>query len=315
MTLFIAIQMDDIHQINIHGDSTFAMMREAARRNYKLFYYMPKDLSYINGEIVAHGHFVTVNIMADKDAPPFTLQKQETINLAAADVVLMRQDPPFDMGYITATHLLDFLHPKPFVVNNPTSVRNAPEKLFTLHFKDLMPETLVSRHMGDIKNFHKEYGDIIVKPLHGNGGAGIFKLSPHDPNLDSLLEMFFASSSEPLMIQRFIKNVTKGDKRIILADGVPIGAINRVPLKGQIRSNMHVGGQAMKSELTEKEREICARLEPILKEQQLIFTGIDVIDGCLTEINVTSPTGLQEIGRFNNSCPEGDIWDAIENYL
>ena len=241
----------------------------------------------------------------------FTFGPAETLDLGAMDVVLMRQDPPFDMAYITATHLLELIHPKTLVVNDPASVRNAPEKLFVLQFRDLMPETLVTADRDAILAFRREHGDIVVKPLFGNGGAGVFLVRAADPNLNALLELFTERSREPLMVQRYVPDVRKGDKRIILVDGEPMGAINRVPAEGEARSNMHVGGRPEPTTMTDREREICARIGPALKAKGLTFVGIDVIGGYLTEINVTSPTGLQEVARFDGVHLEAAIWDAI----
>ncbi|MBV8399674.1 MAG: glutathione synthase, partial [Acetobacteraceae bacterium] len=233
-------------------------------------------------------------------------------DVGTMDVVLMRQDPPFDMAYITATHMLEHIHPKTLVVNDPAAVRNAPEKILVTKFPELMPPTLITWDFEAIRSFREEYGDIVVKPLFGNGGAGVFRIRPDDENLAALLEMHFARSREPLMLQRYEPAVRRGDKRIILVDGEPMGAINRVPKTGEARSNMHVGGRAEKSELSARDREICARIGPMLREQGLIFVGIDVIGDWLTEINVTSPTGLQEIARFDGVHLEGAIWDRIE---
>jgi glutathione synthase len=243
----------------------------------------------------------------------FTLGAEEELDLGTgADVVLMRQDPPFDMGYITATHILEHIHPKTLVVNDPASVRNAPEKLFVTHFPELMPITMVTADRRRIADFRREHGDIIIKPLFGNGGAGVFHLRPEDPNMNALVEMFTERSREPLMIQKYVPAVREGDKRIILVDGVAMGAINRVPAAGEARSNMHVGGRPEPTTLTDREKEICAAIGPELKKRGMIFVGIDVIGGLLTEINVTSPTGLQEIARFDGVHLEKAIWDAIE---
>jgi glutathione synthase len=246
----------------------------------------------------------------------YDLGEAKIIDLAKeTDVILMRQDPPFDMNYITATHLLEAVHPESFVVNHPGHVRNAPEKIFVTEFPDLMPPTLITRSAARIRDFREEFKDIIVKPLFGNGGAGVFHLKPGDENLNSLLELFAAQSREPLMVQAYLPDVRKGDKRIILVDGKPVGAINRVPAEGEARSNMHVGGVAEKSMLTPRELEICERIGPELKKRDLIFVGIDVIGDYMTEINVTSPTGLQEVNRFDGSKLESLIWDAIETRL
>jgi glutathione synthase len=236
----------------------------------------------------------------------------ERLDLGGMDVVLMRQDPPFDMAYITATHLLEHIHPKTLVVNDPASVRNAPEKLLVTHFPELMPPTLITWDLDAIRSFRAEHQDIIVKPLFGNGGAGVFRIKPDDENLSSLLEMHFARSREPLMFQRYEPAVRRGDKRIILIDGVAMGAINRVPAQGEARSNMHVGGRPEKTVLTPREQAICDTIGPTLRDQGLIFVGIDVIGDWLTEINVTSPTGLQEVARFDGTLLEKAIWDSIE---
>jgi glutathione synthase len=259
--------------------------------------------------VVAHANAVTV--ARDKGAH-WKFGPDETLDLATMDVVLLRQDPPFDMAYITNTHLLEHIHPKTLVVNDPASVRNAPEKLFVLHFPELMPETLVTADRRQILAFRDKHQDIIVKPLFGNGGAGVFHIKPGDSNLNSLIEMFTERSREPLMVQKYVPAVRQGDKRIILVDGVPMGAINRVPAAGESRSNMHVGGRPEKTTLTEREKHICATIGPALRERGLLFVGIDVIGDYLTEINVTSPTGLQEIARFDGVQLEKAIWDAIE---
>ena len=312
MALKVALQMDPIEDIDINGDSSFVLGLEALKRGYQLFHYHPYDISYHHGRVSAHVKPLQLRHEAGNH---FTFGEERKMDLTELDVVLMRQDPPFDMSYITITHLLEHVHPKTLVVNDPVSVRNAPEKLLVTKFRDLMPETLITRNEADIRAFRDEYKDIIVKPLHGNGGAGVFHLKPGDENLSSLLEMFFATNREPLMVQRFMEEVREGDKRIILSDGKPIGAINRVPQAGEARSNMHVGGQAMKSELTKREYEICEIIGPTLREQGLIFVGIDVIGDCLTEINVTSPTGLQEINRYDETCLEAILWDDIEKRL
>jgi glutathione synthase len=245
----------------------------------------------------------------------YSFAPRETIDLAACDVVLMRQDPPFDMAYITATHVLEHIHPRTLVVNDPAHVRNAPEKLFVTHFPQLMPPTLITADAAEIAAFRAEFKDIIVKPLYGNGGAGVFRIKPDDENLSALIEMFTSASREPLMVQRYEPAVRQGDKRIILVDGKAEGAINRVPAAGEARANMHVGGKATKTELTKREREICETIGPELKKRGLIFVGIDVIGDWLTEINVTSPTGIQEIGRFDGTDLAAKIWDAIEAKL
>jgi glutathione synthase len=307
--LRVAVQMDPIESINIDADSTFALMLEAQARGHQLWHYHVRNLALSNGRVTAQGEPVTVE---RRHGAHWTFGAREEIDLATMDVVLMRQDPPFDMAYITATHILEHIHPKTLVVNDPAAVRNAPEKIFVTHFPDLMPETLVTADRGQILKFRETHKDIIVKPLFGNGGAGVFHIKPGDSNLTSLIEMFTERSREPLMVQRYVPEVRKGDKRIILVDGVPMGAINRVPAEGEARSNMHVGGRPEQTVLTAREREICDRIGPALREQGMIFVGIDVIGDYLTEINVTSPTGLQEIARFDGVHLEKAIWDAIE---
>jgi len=310
MSLRIAIQMDPIDSIDINGDSTFVIGLEAQKRGYSLFHYLPTDLTMVDGRIITLARPMTLKREVGNH---FELGEERWINLHDdVDVVLMRQDPPFDMGYITASHLLDHIHPDTFVVNDPAQVRNAPEKLFVTKYPDLMPPTMITRNKQQIENFREEHKDIIVKPLFGNGGAGVFHLKPGDENLNSLLEMFEQQYPEPFMIQAYLSDVRKGDKRIILVDGEPVGAVNRVPAEGEARSNMHVGGKPVQSQLTERELEICKRIGQDLKERDLIFVGIDVIGDYMTEINVTSPTGLQEINRFDGVCLEAKIWDAIE---
>ena len=308
----VAIQMDHVSTIGIDGDSSFVMGLEAQRRGYKLWHYEPQDLSYSKGRVVAVAQEMELR---RELCNHFTLGEKTVIDLADIDVVLMRQDPPFDMSYISATHLLDLVHPKTLVVNNPSEVRNAPEKLFMLKYPDLLAPTMISRDAQAIRDFRDEQKDIIVKPLFGNGGAGVFHIAPGDENLNSLLEMFAGINREPLMIQKYLHAVRAGDKRIILIDGVPVGGTNRVPQVGEARSNMHVGGQAEKTHLTEREHEICEAIGPNLETRGLIFVGIDVIGGFLTEINVTSPTGLQEVNAFDDVCLESDLWDAIETRL
>ena len=310
MTLRVAVQMDPIQSINIAGDSTFVLMLEAQARGHQLWHYHVRHLSMRSGRVLAHAQPVTVR---REPGNHFTLGETVELDLATdVDVVLMRQDPPFDMAYITATHILEHIHPRTLVVNDPAQVRNAPEKLFVLRFPELMPETLVTADIREIRAFRQAHGDIILKPLFGNGGAGVFHLRPDDPNLNSLLEMFTEKSREPLMVQKYLPAVREGDKRIILVDGVAMGAINRVPAAGEARSNMHVGGTPVATTMTERERAICAAIGPELKARGMIFVGIDVIGGHLTEINVTSPTGLQEVARFDGVFLEHAIWDAIE---
>jgi len=311
--LNVAFQMDPMHSINIKGDSSFVLALEAQARGHKLWHYLPQDLSYNEGKVSAFAHPMTVQ--REEGGRHFEFGTPARIDLRDMDVVWMRQDPPFDMAYITATHLLELVHPDTLVVNNPEEVRNAPEKLFVTKFRDLMPPTLITRRADDVREFRAKYGEIIVKPLYGNGGAGVFHLREDDSNLSSLLELFFIQSREPVMVQKFLPEVRHGDKRIILIDGEVAGAINRVPAKGEVRSNMVVGGMAEASKLTPREEEICARLKPELKKRGLIFVGIDVIGDWLTEINVTSPTGLQAVNRFDGVKLEADIWDAIEAKL
>ncbi len=309
MSLAVAIQMDPIETVDIEADSTFALALEAERRGHGLYHYLPRDLTYDRGRVLAKARPLQVRREKGGHA---TLGPPEIIDLRTLDVVLMRQDPPFDMGYIGATHLLERVHPDTLVVNDPVSVRNAPEKLFVTQFPDLMPPTLITYDPDQIKAFRQAYKDIIVKPLYGNGGAGVFHIKPDDDNLTSLLELFDQAVNEPLMVQQYLPEVRTGDKRIILIDGEPVGALNRVPAEGEARANLHVGGRAEPSTLNRREREICEAIGPVLKEQGLVFVGIDVIGNWLTEINVTSPTGLQEIGRFDGTSLELKVWDAIE---
>ena len=322
MTLAVAVQMDPMPSIGIENDSTFALMLEAQQRGHALYHYEISGLSLDEGLRDADGRY-SERLFAR--AHPVRVKREQgnhyrfgdplRLNLASMDVVLMRQDPPFDMAYITATHLLEHIHPKTLVVNDPRNVRNAPEKLLVTHFPQLMPPTLISWDLEDIRAFRVRHGDIIVKPLFGNGGAGIFRIKPDDENLAALLEMHFARSREPLMFQRYEPAVRRGDKRIILVDGEPMGAINRVPAEGEARSNMHVGGRAEATTLTQRDLEICAAIGPTLREQGLLFTGIDVIGDYLTEINVTSPTGIQAIARLDGIDLAGAIWDRIEQKL
>ena len=312
MPLAVAVQMDPIESIDIGADSTFALMLEAQRRGHRLHYYLPQDLSWRQEAITAFVHPIELrDVMGDH----FTRSPGETRDLSEMDVVLMRQDPPFDLGYIAATHILEHLAPGTLVVNNPASVRDAPEKLFVTHFHDLMPPTLITRRKEDVFAFRREFGDIIVKPLYGAGGAGVFRITPEDQNLGALIELFAELHREPLMVQQYLPAVRKGDKRIILVDGEIAGAVNRVPADGEARSNFHAGGKAAAAELTDRDREICARLAPELKRRGLIFVGIDVIGDYLTEINVTSPTGLQEIKQLDRIDIAPIIWDAIERRM
>ncbi|AGT09120.1 glutathione synthase [Paracoccus aminophilus] len=312
MSLYVALQMDPIENVSIQGDSSYRLGLEAEARGHRLFEYTADRLSYSEGRVLATGRKITLR---REEGNHVTFGDWETVDLRDFDVVWLRQDPPFDMAYITTTHLLDRVHPETYVVNDPFWVRNSPEKLLVLDFPDLTPPTLITRNIEDIRAFRRKHGDIIVKPLYGNGGAGVFHLRPEDPNLSSLMETFTAINREPVIAQKYLPAVVKGDKRVILVDGEPVGAINRVPAAGEARSNMHVGGRPEPVGLTEREREICARIGPILREKGLIFTGIDVIDGWLTEINVTSPTGIQELERFDGINAAALIWDAIERRL
>ena len=309
MHLTVAIQMDPIDRIDIGGDSTFALTLEAQARGHKLWYYLPKHLVQRDGKISANAQELTVR---NERGNHFTLGAHQTLDLATMDVVLLRQDPPFDMGYITTTLILERLPKRVVVVNDPYWVRNSPEKIFVTEFPDLMPPTLITSDAEAIRAFRAEHGEIVVKPLYGNGGAGVFRVQPQDENLNTIMEFFAAFVREPMMVQRYVPQVRQGDKRIILVDGEAVGAINRVPAKGEARSNMHVGGKPEKTVLTPREREICARIGPELKRRGMIFTGIDVIGDYLTEINVTSPTGIWEIRRFDGTDIAALIWNAIE---
>ena len=309
MSLKVAIQMDPIELVDIDADSTFRLAEEAQIRGHELFYYTPNKLILENGIVFAKGSKLKVKRVKGDH---FTLEKEILVNLNDFDVVWLRQDPPFDMGYITYTHMLDRLGSNTLVVNNPFWVRNYPEKLLVLNFPDLTPPTVIARDITALKEFKEKHKDIIIKPLYGNGGAGVFRLGPDDKNISSLHELFSGINNEPLIAQKFLPDVSKGDKRIILVDGEPVGAINRVPAKGETRSNMHVGGRPEKIELSQRDLEICARIGPLLKEKGQIFVGIDVIGNWLTEINVTSPTGIQELERFNKENIAELIWEAIE---
>lgn len=305
----IAFQMDPIGPININGDSTFRLAEEAQARGHELFYYTPDNLAYDEGRIMARGWPLSVQRV---EGDHFRLGEEATVDLADFDVVWLRQDPPFDMFYITTTHLLDRLSPGTLVVNDPFWVRNYPEKLLILDFPQLMPPTAIARDLATIKAFRARHGDVILKPLYGNGGAGVFHLPDSDRNLSSLHELFTGFSREPLIVQKYLPEIKQGDKRIILVDGEPVGAINRVPAEGETRSNMHVGGRPEKVELTERDLEICATIGPLLREKGQVFVGIDVIGTHLTEINVTSPTGIQELERFDGVNIAAKIWEVIE---
>mgnify|MGYP005986983865 CR=1 FL=1 len=309
--LTVAVQMDPLDSINIAGDSSFALMLSAQARGHKLFHYAPEDLNYSADRVWTKAHPVTVQRVAGNH---FSFGEPVKLDLGdEADVVLMRQDPPFDLGYITATHLLERIADRTLVVNDPAQVRNAPEKVWVLDFAQFMPPTLVTRSVDEAKAFLAEHGEIVVKPLHGNGGKAIFKIGRDGANLSSLIEVFNTAYREPHMVQAFLPDIAKGDKRIVLVDGAVAGAINRLPGEGEIRSNLAVGGSAAKTELTDKEKEICAVLGPELQKRGLLFVGIDVIGGqWLTEINVTSPTGIVAIDRFNGTDTGAMIWAAIE---
>ncbi|MCZ2328078.1 glutathione synthase [Bartonella sp. F02] len=305
----IALQMDHISTVKIQGDTTFALALSAQERGHVLFHYTPDRLSMRDGCVIARIEPLTVR---DQEGDHYQLGKSFRTELADMDVVLLRQDPPFDMNYITTTHLLERIHPKTLVVNDPVWVRNCPEKIFVTEFSDLMPETLITKDIEEIKDFRAKFGDIIIKPLYGNGGAGVFYLKQDDRNLTSLLEIFAQNYREPFIVQRYLDMVRKGDKRIILLDGTPVGAINRIPAETDVRSNMHVGGRAESIGLTERDYEICARIGPALKERGFILVGIDVIGDYITEINVTSPTGLREIKRFDGTDIASLFWDVVE---
>jgi glutathione synthase len=309
MKLNVAVQMDPIARINIRGDSTFALLLEAQKRGHGLSYYTPDKMSLVGDELVAPIQLLTVR---DEPGNHFTLGEPRREPLAAFDVILLRQDPPFDLAYITSTHFLEQLQPRTLVVNDPVAVRNAPEKLFVMNFPQLMPPTLISRDLEEINAFRDAIGPVVMKPLHGYGGAAVFRVMPQDMNFGSLYDMFSVTFREPWVIQRFIPEIKHGDKRIILVDGEFTGAVNRVPAADDLRSNMVRGGAAKATDLTEREREICSALGPSLRERGLLFVGIDVIDGFLTEINVTSPTGIRAVARLGGPDIAAMIWDAIE---
>lgn len=308
----IAIQMDHISTIHIKGDTTFALALEAQRRGHELFHYTPDRLSMRDGKVTARVEALQVR---DNENDYYTLAEPQRIGLQTMDVVLLRQDPPFDMNYITTTHLLERIGGRTLVVNDPNWVRNSPEKIFVTEFPDLMPETLITRDVNEVNAFRAEFGDIIIKPLYGNGGAGVFLLTKDDKNLGSLLEMFNVLYPEPFVVQRYLADVSAGDKRIILIDGEAVGAINRVAAKTDARSNMHIGGRAEKTELTERDREICERIGPSLKKRGLLLVGIDVIGNYMTEINVTSPTGIRELKRFGGADAAKLFWDKVEGKI
>jgi glutathione synthase len=307
--MLVAFQMDPIEAVDIAADSSFRLAEEAQARGHDLLVYTPDDLFYREDRVLARARRIKVRRVqgdhVEAEAP-------EIVDLAEADAIWLRQDPPFDMSYITTTHLLDRLRGQTLVVNDPFWVRNWPEKLMVLDFPDLTPPTMIARDIEMLKAFKADHGDVILKPLYGNGGAGVFRLTPEDRNLNSLHELFTGINREPLIMQKFLPDVSAGDKRVILVDGAPVGGINRVPAKGETRSNMHVGGRPEPTELTERELEICKIIGPRLKEKGQVFVGIDVIGGWLTEINVTSPTGIQELERFDDVNIAAKVWEAIE---
>ncbi|MEM7291178.1 MAG: glutathione synthase [Pseudomonadota bacterium] len=309
MALKIAVQMDHIANISIGGDTSFALCLEAQARGHELYHYTPDRLTMSGTDVTAAMEPLTVR---DVEGDHYTFGERKRTSLRDVDVVLLRQDPPFDMNYITTTHMLELVHPDTLVVNNPRSVRNAPEKIFVMEYADLMPETIVTLDLDEIRAFREKHGDIILKPLYGNGGAGVFHLRDGDRNLTSLMEMFSQLTREPIIAQRYLSDVREGDKRILLIDGKPVGAINRVPDESDTRSNMHVGGQAIETTMTERELEICARIGPELNKRGLTLVGIDVIGGLMTEINVTSPTGVREVKKFGGADIAALFWDAIE---
>jgi glutathione synthase len=309
MKLNVAVQMDPIERINIRGDSTFALLLEAQKRGYSISYFTPDKLSLRGEELVAPVQHLTVR---DELGDHFTLGEPRREPMTSFDVILLRQEPPFDIAYITSTHLLERIHPNTLVVNDPGSVRNAPEKMFVLNFPQLMPPTLISRDLDEINSFRDQHGAVVMKPLHGHGGAAVFRVMPQDMNFGSLFDMFSVTFREPWVIQRFLPEVKHGDKRIILVDGEFAGAVNRVPAPDDLRSNMVRGGAAQATDLSAREREICDTLAPALRERGLLFVGIDVIDGNLTEINVTCPTGIRAIARLGGPDIAARIWDTIE---
>jgi glutathione synthase len=310
--LEVAVQMDPLERINFAGDSTFALMLEVKKRGHRLWFYTPDRLSLEGERLTAFAHTIDV---FDDPARYYELGEQRELDLANVDLVLLRQDPPFDLAYITSTHFLEKIQSRVLVVNDPQHVRNAPEKLFVMQFADLMPATLITRDRAAIERFRAEHAEVVMKPLYGHGGASVFKLARRDPNFGSLFDLFQTTFREPWVIQRFLPNVAAGDKRILLIDGEPLGAINRIPAEDDIRSNMVRGGAAAQTELTDREMEICARLGPALRERGLVFVGIDVIDGYLTEINVTSPTGLRALSRLGGPDLAAPLFDAIEGRL
>ena len=312
MTLNVAIQMDPIESIDIKADGTFRIVREAQERGHRLFYYLPEDLVLEDGRLLARGCDLTVRQV---ESDHFSKSKAFWKDLSEADVVWLRQDPPFDMSYVTTTHLLETVMLDTLVVNDPFWVRNYPEKLIVWKFPEIIPPTVIARNLESLRAFRAKHGDIIVKPLYGNGGAGVFFVKSDDMNFNALCEMFLASNREPVILQKFLPDVKSGDKRVILVDGDPVGAINRVPAENEARSNLHVGGKAEAASLTDRDREICAAVGPVLKDAGQIFAGIDIIGGYLTEVNITSPTGIVELERFTGINSAALIWDVIEAKL
>jgi glutathione synthase len=310
--LEVAVQMDPLERINFAGDSTFALMLEAQRRGNRLWFYTPDRLSLEGDRVSATAYEIEV---ADDPSRYYGLGETRQLDLSAVDVVLLRQDPPFDLAYITSTHFLEKIQSRVLVVNDPGHVRNAPEKLFVTEFSDLMPPTLVTREKAAIERFRAEHGEVVMKPLYGHGGASVFKVGRRDPNFGSLFDLFHTTFREPWVVQRFLPEISSGDKRILLVEGEPLGAINRIPAEDDIRSNMVRGGVASETRLTDRELDICSRLGPALRERGLLFVGIDVIDGYLTEINVTSPTGLRALSRLGGPDLAAPIFDAIESRL
>ncbi len=310
MKLRIAFQMDPIESINIDADTTFRIAEEAQKRGHRLFYFLPRDLTFLDNKVLCESHEFRVK---RKSGDHFALGSKVKLNLIEdVDILWLRQDPPFDMSYITTTYLLDYVRNNILVVNDPFWVRNYPEKIIVLKYPDLIPPTVIGRNLEIFQSFKKIHGDVIVKPLYGNGGAGIFKIGNNDPNLNSLIELFQNFSKEPIIMQKYLPEVEYGDKRVILVDGLPIGAINRIPGQGEIRSNMHVGGKAVKAELTARDLEICSRVGPLMKEKGQFLVGLDIIGNKLTEINLTSPTGIQEVERFDNINIAQKIWECLE---
>ena len=312
MHINVALQMDSPESLDVQTDSTLALAACAQERGHTLWSYHPRDLRYEDGRVLTNAAPFHVHY---HKTPPYQLGTYKTLDLRDVDVVLLRQDPPFDMSYITTTYLLELIHPDTLVVNNPTEVRNAPEKLFLTRFPTLMPPTLISSDLTSIQAFRQRHEDIILKPLYGNGGFGVFRLKPGDENLGSLVDLFKSRSSEPFIVQRYLSEVRQGDKRIILVDGEPVGALNRIPIDGDVRSNMHVGGRAEPASLTQQDHHLCATIGPTLKEKGLLFVGIDVIGSWMTEVNVTSPTGIQAIRHLSGTDIASLTWNAIEQHM